>query len=53
MVPCGVLEVITLNDVAASYHEMYLACVNAGFTETQAIYLVGQVWVAKATAPHG
>ena len=44
---------ITLNDVAASYHEMYLSCLNAGFTSEQAIYIVVELWVAKATTPHG
>ena len=44
---------ITLNDVAASYHEMYLSCVKAGFSPLEAVYLVGQVWAASAVNARG
>lgn len=36
-----------LGEMAASIHEMFLAYVKAGFTEDQALYLVGQIIAAR------
>lgn len=36
-----------LATAAASLHELYLSLVAAGFTETQALYLVGQAMTGQ------
>lgn len=39
-----------LEQLAAAHHEMWTAYVRAGFTTDQALYLVGQIVRAGATA---
>jgi hypothetical protein len=41
-----------LLSMAAQLHELYLAYVQAGFTEAQAIYLIGQQ-IQAAIRPQG
>jgi len=36
---------------AAQCHELYMAYVGAGFTESQALYLVGQLVAAAVRGP--
>ena len=35
--------ITNLAQAAAQMHELFLAYVNAGFTEAQALYLIGQI----------
>lgn len=43
--------VSVLAGIAAQLHELYQAYVAAGFSEGQALYLVGQVLTASARGP--
>lgn len=43
-------DVGQLTTSAVALHEMYLAYVAAGFTEAQALYLVGQILAAAQGA---
>lgn len=42
-----------LAQAAASQHELFMAYVAAGFTESQAIYLVGQLVTSAVRGPGG
>jgi hypothetical protein len=43
--------IVPLAAAAAQAHELYLTFVGSGFTETQALYLVGQILVGNARQP--
>lgn len=38
---------------AVSLHELFVAYVGAGFTENQALYLVGQIMIGASRGPTG
>jgi hypothetical protein len=41
----------TLKDTAVMTHEMFITYVEAGFTEHQALYLIGQIIAASLRPP--